>query len=62
MEPRSPGASSLIPVLLGVGLFALTLRLVFYLQLGETAFGQTAFLDAGFYDGWARQLPPIGTL
>ncbi|MDG2049514.1 MAG: hypothetical protein P8M78_05080 [Myxococcota bacterium] len=45
-----------MPVLLGVGLFALTLRLVFYLQLGETAFGQTAFLDAGFYDGWARQI------
>ncbi|MCH2186322.1 hypothetical protein MK280_10670, partial [Myxococcota bacterium] len=56
MEPRTPGASSLTPVLLGVGLVALTLRWIFFWQLGETPFGQTAFLDAGYYDGWARQI------
>ena len=56
MEPRTPGASSLTPVLVGVGLVALTVRWIFFWQLGETPFGQTAFLDAGYYDGWARRI------
>ncbi|MAJ62043.1 MAG: hypothetical protein CBC48_20195 [bacterium TMED88] len=56
MEPRTPGASSFTPVLFGVGLVALTLRWIFFWQLGETPFGQTAFLDAGYYDGWARRI------
>ena len=44
------------PILLGVGLLALVGRLVFFFQLGETPFGQTAFLDAGYYDAWARRI------
>lgn len=43
-------------VLAGVGLIALTVRLIFYGQLGETPFGRVAFLDARLYQAWATRI------
>ena len=47
---------SLPMVVVGVGLLALAVRLVFFVQLGDTPFGRVAFLDARLYEVWAQQI------
>ncbi len=56
MQAPPGGAFSLPRVLVGVGALALAARLLFFLQLGDTPFGRTAFLDASYYDAWAQRI------
>lgn len=56
MDARPGERISLPQALAIVGAVALAVRLVFFFQLGDTPFGRTPFLDAGYYWAWAERI------
>lgn len=48
--------TALPATLAAVGFAALAVRLLFFVQLGRTPFGRTAFLDADYYETWATRI------